>query len=163
MKSIRLWIFLVLLGGLGFSLQGQGTACLPGVDSCDFYLCKEKIEPCGVKGYWLAYGYKFCRLFLTETQDFSESSKEWMSKVRYCLQEEIKQGTDKLSCQEDRKFAMDSHVDCYIKTGFCQLSLKDRASIIWMLRSALVLPITYMEGVELEYMCLLHGENRNYE
>lgn len=162
-NPIRLSLLLILSGMLSFSYQSQASKCQPVIDSCDFYLCKETEEPCGIKGYWLAYGYKFCRMFLNETQEFSEPSKKWMSKVRYCLQNEIKQGTDVLSCQENRRFAMDSHVGCYVETGFCQLSLKDRASIIWMLRSALVLPMTYIEGIELEYLCMVHGENRNYE
>lgn len=158
-------ILLILVFGWAMQLQAQsaGTSCKPEADTCDFYLCKEMNDPCGNRGYWLAYGYKYCRIFITQTQNFPESSKEWMVKTRYCLQKSISLDTRELSCSGDRDAAMDSHVHCYVDSGFCDLSIKERASIIWLLRSAMIMPMTYVEGLEVEYQCRLKGENLNYE
>lgn len=159
------YLLLVIVFGWILNLQAQAVSseCKPEANSCDFYLCKEMNDPCGNRGYWLAYGYKYCRIFLTQTQHFPEASKDWMLKTRLCLQQSINHDTRELSCAADREAAMDSHVHCYIDSGFCDLSIKERAAIIWLLRSAMIMPMTYVEGLEVEYQCRLKGENLNYE
>lgn len=156
----------VILSFLLLSLLYRGNSiadsCQAKKNSCDFYLCKEQKSPCGDKGYWLAYGYKYCSLFLEVEDKFPVTSMEWMQKVRVCLQKEINEFSEEISCTESYLKSMSSHVDCYTDTGFCQLSLKERASIIWALRSALLLPLTYVEGLELEYQCTIQGQNYNY-
>lgn len=162
MKALLLIIFWF---GLTISLMAQAEVheCKPDANSCDFYLCKEMNDPCETRGYWLAYGYKYCRIFMTQIQNLPDTSKEWILKTRYCLQQSIVNDTREVSCAEDRDAAMDSHVHCYVDSGFCDLSLKERASIIWLLRSAMIMPMTYVEGLQVEYQCRLKGENLNYE
>lgn len=155
-------ILLLLLLSVLFGDYSLAESCQPKKDSCDFYLCKEQESPCGDKGYWLAYGYKYCSLFLDVEDKFPATSMEWMQNVRFCLQKEINKFPEEISCKESYLKSMSSHVDCYTDTGFCQLSLKERASIIWVLRSALLLPLTYVEGLELEYQCTIQGQNYNY-
>lgn len=163
MKIIQAAVILLLISIYSCLAFADSSECKPDANSCEYYLCKEINDPCGVKGYWLAYGYKYCRIFLTQTDSFSNTSKIWMYKARYCLQQALQLETKDRECSEDRKVAMDSHVACYIQSGFCSLSLKDRSEIIWLLRSAFTQPMTYVEGLEVEYQCTLKGQNLNYD
>lgn len=163
MKAIKILLLHLGISFLVTVAHAGEIDCVPDANSCNYYLCKELKDPCGSKGYWLAYGYKYCRVFLTQTSHFPQTSKEWMYKTRYCLQKKLQYETRELECSEDRKIAMDSHVGCYIQSGFCQLSIKERAEIIWLLRSAFIQPMTYVEGLEVEYQCSVMGQNLNYD
>lgn len=136
------------------SPKTEASLCRAADDSCDFYLCKEQENPCGKKGYWLGYGHKYCDKFLQNEARFSEASRAWFKSVRYCLQDEARLFNNHESCDDSYNEAMNSHVDCYVEADFCSLPLRDRAQVLWTLRAALLLPVTYVEGLGLQLECM---------
>lgn len=106
----------------------------------------------------MGWGHRFCELFLNKEESFSIEAGQWLRENRNCLQaraEEIKEGAQ---CSQIRKAAMDSHVGCYVDAGFCELSLADKAAILWNLRSAMVAPEAWLQGLSLNKVC---GERPN--
>lgn len=160
-RTYQIFLFSLCAALFLVAMQAQATNCRPTEDSCQFYLCKEEENPCGTHGYWLGYGYRYCERFLEKKEQFSEATQQWFKSVRYCLQDEARLFNNHESCQDSYREAMNSHVDCYTEAGFCALSFRERAKVIWTLKSALLLPITYVEGLELQLQCLSehHGSS----
>ncbi|MFS4460862.1 hypothetical protein [Bdellovibrio sp. HCB2-146] len=131
--------------------------CPSSYSSCDYYICAEEHNPCGKQGYWIGWGHRYCQKYLDSEKSFSLEAQQWLRENRQCLQsraEEISQGTQ---CSGIRKAAMESHVGCYVETGFCELSFKDKAAILWGLRTALNAPEAWIEGIRLEKACREQG------
>ena len=117
------------------------TAC-PIVDPADiagheatFYLCAEDALHCGPRGYLLGYGTKYARRFYRSTRPWmSRAGQLWIDDVLVCLQDELRASIDgETSCADVRTIAFDSHPDCYLAAGFCDLPLTD-----WLLVFATV-------------------------
>jgi hypothetical protein len=108
-------------------------SCKPNVNSCGFYLCKEKEQSCGPKGYLLAFGHKFCQEFLNTENDYSPEAHEWLRRVRVCLMNQLQEITsqDSLTCKDLKSEGFHSHAGCYVSTGFCELSPQDQTRIAW--------------------------------
>ena len=127
--------------------------CSANVNSCSFYQCKEKEQSCGASGYWLNFGYRYCQIFLNTEKSFSSPGQKWLDKVRVCLQTRANKISQVQSCQNIRKVALDSHVGCYIDTGFCSLSFKDKSQIYWYLKDAIFDRQSIREAEELNAIC----------
>lgn len=109
---------------------------------CSFYEdCLETSYQCGVDGYPLGYGKKYCNKFNAAIDKFSQKGQIWMIDTMECLQQALvpeatgpnlnemgKQGRS--SCDELRKKAVHSHSKCYVQNGVCTLSMKDWVEII---------------------------------
>jgi hypothetical protein len=113
-----------------FSVAAQAESCVPSVNSCDFYKCKEQERNCGRKGYLIAFGHKYCRAFLHHQKSFDSKAQDWLQKVRVALQTEILYIPDKLSCQAFEDAAFASHVGVYRDSGFCDLSWSSKFQIL---------------------------------
>ncbi|HRO67040.1 MAG TPA: hypothetical protein PL182_05710 [Pseudobdellovibrionaceae bacterium] len=129
------------------------TECRPSAGSCELYLCKEREMSCGEKGYWLNYGLSFCEKFLRNEHSFSPACRSWLPKVRLCLQNQVQELNDVGSCNELRRRALHGHIDCYLHTGFCELSGRDQFQVLWELRSALGEVQTWQESYLLAQAC----------
>lgn len=119
----------------------NSTLCSnPVRGQCSFYEdCLETRYHCGVDGYPLGYGKKYCNKFNAARDKFSQKGQAWMLDTMECLQlvlvpeatrpEEV--GTQGRSpCDELRKKAFDSHAECYVQNGLCTLSVKDWTEIV---------------------------------
>lgn len=127
--------------------------CPSSYSSCDYYVCAEQHNPCGAQGYWIGWGHRICEIFLSKEETYSVEAAQWLRENRNCLQaraEEIKEGAQ---CSGIRRAAMESHVACYVDTGFCELSLVDKAAVLWNLRSAMVAPEAWLEALNLNKAC----------
>lgn len=112
-----------------------GASCSALIGSCEYYLCRESLNPCGEKGYYLAFGHKYCSLSLNDLSfRLSPKGRAWLTAVSTCLQvkleREISPGLD---CREIRNQAIASHESCYETTNFCSLQIKDVLKVIRML------------------------------
>ena len=115
----------------------QGAECIDYLNasdcrSCDYYRCKEKKHKCGKKGYLIGYVGKYCDRFSNITiPKTSKKAQAWLRKVRECLINEFERSTDlSMTCKEIYKIGTDSHANCYVDNGFCDLSLKDWFDIV---------------------------------
>lgn len=103
--------------------------CLPSYQDCSFYSrCLEKTTPCGPSGYAIGQSEKMCLKFLAAKSRFSPAGHKWARKTTLCLQGAlmpIANGTLTLSCDQIRTFGFNSHLDCYVMSGFCSLLITD--------------------------------------
>jgi hypothetical protein len=143
--------YLILL--LLFTPTIAQATCVPSDNSCEFYACKEREHACGKKGYWQDFGYPYCEKFLVDEERFSPRSQIWLQDVRYCLQERVQEVSEGTSCKNLHTQAMDSHVSCYVDTGFCDLTYMEQVRIYWYLKGALRSKDTWREAYLLKQAC----------
>lgn len=110
------------------------NACAPSSDSCEFYSCMEQYFQCGSKGYIKKFGHKNCLKYVTTQPLSSRALQTWYPKVRICLQEkflEIADATNGIpnSCQHLSAFAFQSHANCFLSNGFCNLNFIDKLAV----------------------------------
>ena len=90
------------------------------IGNCEFYLCREQRHPCGEKGYYKGYGYKYCERFILLESRLSSPGKDWVRKARRCLQEHIHRNIPiDTPCPKAKQSAFDSHPRCYVLGGVC--------------------------------------------
>lgn len=127
--------------------------CPASRESCSFYRCMEKERPCGPHGYWMGFGDRYCRAFLNHQDSFSEESQRWLTDVRECLQVRVHEVANDVQCRDIYSTAMNSHVSCYVDTGFCNLAFRDRLKIYWWLRMSLTNAKTWQEAFLINKAC----------
>jgi hypothetical protein len=132
------------------------TDCRELVGNCDYYLCREKQQACGVKGYYLAFGYQYCNKSLGAFQErVSENARGWLKNVATCLQQTLEDEVPtQTECKEVKNSAVDSHIRCYKDTNFCSLKIEDKLKIIAMLSPELTSPQMLNVGITIMANCL---------
>jgi hypothetical protein len=152
----------VMLSFLSFSLEVRAQQCTASDHDCEAYLCMEEHWDCGKKGYLQKFGYKNCQKFLKNEPNVSENLKNWFPLVRVCLQEKIFDISENVepkpkNCEMLKSQAFESHVDCYIETGFCELNFFDRLSLAQLVGKDLFLP----ESIASQQKILEHCEKNH--
>jgi hypothetical protein len=113
-------IFLAL-----FSIQSWAVspyACEGLIGNCEYYRCRESIQPCGEDGYFIHFGYRYCKQFFTElSPNVSEREQQWLERVGACLQRKVDEIPIYQSCSNTEDAAIYSHTECYVQTGFCAM------------------------------------------
>lgn len=137
-------IFLSLLAMVISSGQLLANDCVVSdVGRCTFYLdCVEEVRPCGVEGYAIAYGYKYCNIF--KSAEFKrEMTTLWRNKTLKCLQLELLDyNVLSKSCREIKDYAYDSHPGCYVQPdpihpeiSICNINRFDVLEVFSMIRA----------------------------
>ncbi|KAF9891876.1 hypothetical protein FE257_002838 [Aspergillus nanangensis] len=95
--------------------------------------CLEARYNCGPSGYPLDAGYKYCSKALEVQDTLSPAGQTWVTDAMLCLEEKLiplatqeEPGT----CAELNDYALSSHPDCYVKSGWCALPLNDWTTIL---------------------------------
>jgi hypothetical protein len=137
--------------------KGFQDTCSHLVGSCDYYLCREKISPCGVKGYYLAFGYQYCqKSFTTLSPTVSEKGQKWLKDVATCLQQsmdnEIPSGVE---CGQIKSQAIKSHTACYDQTNFCGQKFTDVLKVLRMLAPEIPKPQMIAVGLTIIKNCVI--------
>ncbi|OUR99712.1 hypothetical protein A9Q84_01425 [Halobacteriovorax marinus] len=150
MKSLWAILFIFL-----FSLSSSAQFnCDELLDDCEFYSCVEEEKHCGKRGYMMAFGKKYCMKFQTEIDRFSENGKVWVSNVRLCLIDKMNNTDETLSCKKFKKAQVKSHLPCYVESGYCSLSGKDKRSINKVILKSLWKPSLIFAGLRVLGSCL---------
>eukprot|EP00762_Andalucia_godoyi_P008031 ANDGO_03491.mRNA.1 hypothetical protein SPRG_03290 len=98
------------------------TAPVP--ETCSFYSnCLDKTHSCGIDGYALGYGLKYCSRFMANLQSFSTVGQQWINGTLVCLQLALEPvlTNPSLTCSDIQTIAFESHPKCYIANGFCSV------------------------------------------
>lgn len=135
-----------------------GSDCEKFIGSCDFYLCQESHNPCGIEGYNLGYGYKYCSAskFTLYSKMTTSLGRNWVTNVFTCLQSKsLDQArfSGAVRCEEIRAMAMDAHPGCYVAGGFCKLELSEKMKVFGTIKSEIFSPDTIPQGLELLNRC----------
>lgn len=149
----------------------RGQSCDAFIGNCDFYLCQESKNPCGLEGYNLSFGYKYCSRSKFELINKMKTSvgKAWVPKVFQCLQErsledslqinaQAKSRTE--SCKAIQKKAYASHPDCYVEAGYCELKLIEKSSIIETIFPSIFSFKAAAQGAKIVHLCAKKDRNR---
>jgi hypothetical protein len=125
---IKIQVVLAVL----LSLFGEtALSAEPSSKSCNYYFDVEDYYRCGRRGYPLNFGYRLCHRYLQAEPRLSKPIREWFPKIRLCLQEFIADEYGSIrDCRDLKQRSIDSHIPCYVKTGFCSLEGKDVFKII---------------------------------
>lgn len=91
---------------------------------------------CGIKGYLIGYGDKYCNRFTKSLNRFDAAGQQWIGCVRQCLIDFLKPSFDiypngafKNNCSALRDAAFHSHVDCYLNCGFCHICKTNKLAL----------------------------------
>jgi hypothetical protein len=92
-----------------------------------FYQCAEQTLHCGPDGYLIGYGTRYAERFYRYTRPWmSPAGKRWIDATLVCLQETQRERIDaSTTCDDVRTIAFDSHPECYVESGFCELPVTD--------------------------------------
>jgi hypothetical protein len=136
-------------------------SCQKYIGTCDFYLCQEQKNPCGIDGYNLGYGFKYCNesKFKLLPQMTTVAGQKWVNEAFQCLQKHSLMTSEQkqnLSCQKIQSMAFDSHADCYAQAGFCDLSFSDKLKIFDTIKSEIFSIDNLLRAHILLQKCHLH-------
>lgn len=136
------------------------TSCDNLIGSCDYYLCAEQKSPCGLDGYNLGFGFKYCSgsKFKLAQEMKTPQGQSWVQNVFQCLQRQSffkLQSTPQRSCDAIKSDAYDSHPDCYIQAGFCELKLSEKINIFKLIKSEILSTQTLQQGLSILHQCHL--------
>lgn len=125
------------------------------IGSCDYYLCQEKRNHCGAKGYFLSFGYQYCSDSLKRLSDeMSTKGKLWLETTATCLQKEMQiMDVESMSCKEIKRAAIKRHDKCYSEISFCSLSFREIKKVIKMIMPSLTKRGVIIEGVQVLKHC----------
>ncbi len=117
--------------------SAPGAACVAwastqGCEVCEYYRCREAAQPCGPGGYVASYVGPYCQRFASVTEPrVSAAARRWLQRVRQCLVRELdRRAPIGTACEETRAIGLETHVTCYLETGFCSLSPFDWLAIV---------------------------------
>ena len=105
----------------------------PPGDDCGWYAdCLERRYPCSGTddGYAIEYAQKFCSAYSDNYNDFSPIGRQWIDRVRRCLQLALVPSLRlwvSNTCADIRKQAFASHSPCYTEgmPSMCELNCTD--------------------------------------
>src|SRR5690349_12841923 len=103
----------------------------PSETDCQYYQEIENAHQCGPRGYAMNFGYRLCEKYLKAQPRTTENVQAWFPKVRLCLQQYLEETNGLFTtCKDLKSRALESHLACYLSTGFCELNKHDRRQIL---------------------------------
>lgn len=130
MFNFNIVIIFILLGLVHTKAMSQ--------ENCSTYLELEQDYKCGLNGYLIGYGHHYCKRFTQKNiERFTPQGQLFLLKNAQCLQnklEDFAKLNPSASCQEINDFAIQTHMNCYQQSGFCQLRNFDKLSVLAVIR-----------------------------
>lgn len=123
------------------------------VGNCDYYDSLSKELSCTPDGYLLHFGSRYCRLFHEKMNRFTPEGQQSLNQIRICLMEELER-TPRLNCGNVKDVAADSHVPCYKKAHFCQMSTSDKFELARIVAPAIFDPSLNRAIRAIEFECI---------
>lgn len=143
-----------LLFFLASTVASASTVCESSKNSCEYYLCREKANPCGPKGYFIGFGYRYCYASREKFADkMTENGKVWLVNVAQCLRDKTELAPIETACDRIKSTVVNSHSDCYLKTGFCDLPKSDRLKVIELVSREVTDPEVLKQGLDILSHC----------
>ena len=114
----------------------------PSGGDCEWFSdCLERKYPCksSSTAYAVRYAKIFCAIYEAHAKEYSSQGRNWMNATRKCLQVSLVpllRPWVKLTCQDIRRKALDSHSSCFLNpdqdvTSICALDCNEYFKIFW--------------------------------
>lgn len=87
---------------------------------------------------------------------FSDFGQTVLFNIRSCLQQTL-EAQEGLTCATVRDFAIGSHYDCYVQSGYCQLPSEDKALIAATIANEMRNADMRWTALEIESTCFFSG------
>jgi len=136
MKIAHYSLYLVLLFILSSFVKTEAAymenICQVTAGTCDYYQCAEKVHRCDKNGYYNRFATPYCTNFLTNTiNKVGPKGKQWLKDVALCLQNKLAAYTkDTDPCWMVEEVAIQSHADCYVEAGGCELDVRELMPVV---------------------------------
>lgn len=121
-------------------MAGAGTSkdCSSKIGTCEYYQCREVVQPCGQDGYFQRFGYPYCSKISNQLgAQVTPAEKAWIERAAVCLQTELNAMPVDWSCSRTEDEAIISHTHCYVDAGFCKTSMEMRLKLLTMIYTEL--------------------------
>jgi hypothetical protein len=133
-------------------------SCEKYIGNCDFYLCQEQKNSCGLQGYNLGFGFKYCSdsRFKLLSEMATLQGKNWVQSVFQCLQKESLKTSNSMTrptCEQIKDQAYDSHPNCYAQAGFCDLKMSEKLKIFQLIKNEILSTASIKQGMALLEQC----------
>ena len=146
----RLFAFI----GLAVSFVAWASPATSEIGTCAYYQTLSASLGCSPSGYLLSFGYPYCQKFVDQEPFYPASGRAVLDRIRTCLETTL-ENTPALNCQNVETIAPQSHVSCYVQSGFCQLDVLEQAVIaITIAPSLLGNSGLEMTAVQVQDLCL---------
>jgi hypothetical protein len=122
-------------------------------DTCEYYSCVEQSKHCGKRGYAIGFGQKYCKKFDKKSHKFTNEGRKWIEEVRGCLIDNLGSTSQELSCRKFRKAQVKNHIPCYLNSGYCSLSDKDKFQIKKVVYKTMWRPSFIVSAIKILRMC----------
>jgi len=126
MKSLIIVFFLVAFS----ALASDPKRCAYLSTDCEYYTCVAAARHCQGRTYPLQFGRRYCLRFEARKDRFSPLGQSWINDVRSCLIREMDTYPPDLTCADLKTRAFRDHVPCYLESGYCNLSGRDKRQVI---------------------------------
>jgi hypothetical protein len=147
-----------LLAVLSASPALADSGCSNLIGNCDYYLCREKEHPCGSGGYFIGFSYRYCNDFETQVgKDVTQATRDWFDRVARCLQEDVEAIPVETSCSMTQTQAIEGHENCYVSTGFCDISLEDKLKVVATVATQVIHPEIDLTFLKILQACDARG------
>ena len=124
------WVSQVLAKSVLF----EDFAFPPSKSDCEFYTELNNKIKCGKSNY-LNEVQPLCEKYLLAENSLGSEIQIFFPNIRYCLQNELLKKLDENFCQNLNQISIESHVQCYVDNGYCELSPISQWRLIWITRS----------------------------
>jgi len=137
----------LIICGLLFAPLAVSATAQPSSESCAYYQSLEKELQCGPEAYLKKWAYPMCKKYLKLEPKLSAEVQAWFPAVRFCLQNSLAlaQSQSQVNCENLDQVAIDSHVDCYVETGYCDLSDEDKSHLSGIMGSTIFSSALWIE------------------
>ncbi|KAK6353000.1 hypothetical protein TWF696_004988 [Orbilia brochopaga] len=100
--------------------------CTPSKSGCAFWPCLESVAHCGPNGYPAGYINPVCESLQAKLPQFTRAGRRWIADMGYCIMEaQVPASQCQTSCEDILAVGWTSHIECFLKTGFCTLPGND--------------------------------------
>lgn len=121
---------LILVIGLSSAAFAAPSDIANELSVCEHYSHLNEQLGCSNDNYLMSYGYKYCVRYANYDSDLLPATQEVLQKIRRCLVKDLDDASTKLTCDTVEKFAYDSHVHCYVDSGYCGIDQVDKGLIV---------------------------------
>lgn len=163
MKTVLVLALSLLISSVGRS--DTEMALKPSAKNCEFYQQIEAQMQCGPDGYFQKWAAPMCEKYIRSQANpitslfLSSELKQWFPKVRLCLQQYLLSEASHLSCENLDEHANQSHVECYVETGYCELSTYAKLQLAGLSANAVFMdPVLWQQSaLEISKICAGFG------